>query len=136
MNPDKKKKQQKGALATGRLVTGIISIVLFALISFQSCAAGLSNALEQNNATSGTAGLLLAFVYLIAGIIGVATRGSAGAAGPAVCSVFYFIDAALTIGTGSSFGDLPVCGFIACAFGIVYAAAAVKTKKMTNKERY
>nr|WP_264472805.1 hypothetical protein [Extibacter muris] len=71
------------------MVTGIISIVLFALISFQSCAAGLSNALEQNNATSGTAGLLLAFIYLIAGII-------------------------------------------ACAFGIVYAAAAVRTKKNNN----
>lgn len=129
MNPDKKKKQQKGALATGRLVTGIISIVLFALISFQSCAAGLSNTLEQNNATSGTAGLLLAFVYLIAGIIGTATRNSASAGGPAACCVFYFIGAALTIGTGSSFGDLPVWGFIACAFGIVYVIAAVKTKK-------
>lgn len=132
MNPDKRQQKPKGALSTVRLVTGIISIVLFALVSLQSCAAGLSNALEENNAASGTAGLLLAFIFLIAGITGVATRNFAGAGAPAVCCVFYFIGAALTKGSGSTFGDLPIWGFIACAFGIIYVVAAVKTKKNNN----
>ena len=49
-------------------------MVLFALISFQSCAAGLGNALSDSGEVSGSAGMLLAFCMLIAGIVGVATR--------------------------------------------------------------
>ena len=38
----------KQPLSTFRLVAGIITIVLSVLVTFQSCAAGLSNALEEN----------------------------------------------------------------------------------------
>lgn len=31
-----------------KLVSGILSIILFVFVSFQSCAAGVSNALEAN----------------------------------------------------------------------------------------
>ena len=46
-------------MKTAKLVIGIVSIVLFVFIAFQSCAAGMSNALEANGEMSGTAGLLL-----------------------------------------------------------------------------
>ena len=35
-----------------RLVSGILSIILCVLVAFQSCAAGLSNALEENGEVS------------------------------------------------------------------------------------
>ena len=35
-------------MKTWKLVSGILSIVLFVLVTFQSCAAGLSNALQEN----------------------------------------------------------------------------------------
>lgn len=35
-------------MKNGKLVIGIISIVLFVLVGMQSCAAGLSNALSSN----------------------------------------------------------------------------------------
>ena len=50
-------------------VIGIISIVLFFIVGFQSCAAGLGNAIQNNNEASGSAGIILAFFMLIAGII-------------------------------------------------------------------
>ena len=39
-----------------KLVSGILSIILFVFVSFQSCAAGVSNALEANGEASGSAG--------------------------------------------------------------------------------
>ena len=38
---------------------GIISIVLFFVVGFQSCAAGLGNALSNNGEVSGSAGIIL-----------------------------------------------------------------------------
>ena len=35
-------------MKTWKLVSGIISIVLFAFVMFQSCAAGISNSLAEN----------------------------------------------------------------------------------------
>ena len=47
-------------MKTAKLVIGIISMVLFVLVAFQSCAAGLGNALADNGEVSGTSGMLLA----------------------------------------------------------------------------
>ena len=76
-------------MKTAKLVIGIISMVLFVLVAFQSCAAGLGNALADNGEVSGTSGMLLAFCMLIAGIVGVATRKSKG--GGIVAGVFYLV---------------------------------------------
>ena len=65
-------------MKTAKLVIGIISMVLFVLVAFQSCAAGLGNALADNGEVSGTSGMLLAFCMLIAGIVVVASRKSKG----------------------------------------------------------
>ena len=45
-------------MKTAKLVIGIISMVLFVLVAFQSCAAGLGNALADNGEVSGTSGML------------------------------------------------------------------------------
>lgn len=46
-----------------KLVSGILSIILFVFVSFQSCAAGVSNALEANGEASGSAGIIVANSY-------------------------------------------------------------------------
>ena len=68
--------KHKGYWSTGRLTIGIVSILLFIFITFQSCAAGLGNALMENGASSGTQGVFTALCYLIAGIVGIASRNS------------------------------------------------------------
>ena len=56
-----------------RLVSGILSIVSFFIITFQSCAAGLLNAVEKNNNdTSAAGGIIVAIGLLVAGIVATA----------------------------------------------------------------
>ena len=52
-------------MKTWKLVSGILSIVLFFMVAFQSCAAGISNSLSETGEVSGSAGkapLLLCFL--------------------------------------------------------------------------
>ena len=105
---------------TGRLVVGIISIVPFVLVSFQSCAAGISNTLSANGATSGTSGFILAVFMLTAGIVGICTKNTTSKVGPIVCTVFYWLGSLVTIGTGSTYGDLPIWGGLSFIFGLIF----------------
>ena len=103
-------------------------MVLFLFIAFQSCAAGFSNALAENDATSGSAGLFTAIMFLAAGIVGVCTRNAKGMVGPIITAVLYFIGTIFTIGTGATYGDLPIWGGLSAIFGAVFVFCAIKTK--------
>lgn len=59
-----------------KLVSGILSIILFVLVALQSCAAGVANTLEGNGEVSGSAGFLVAVFMLAGGIVSIATRKS------------------------------------------------------------
>ena len=66
-------------MKTWKLVSGILSIVLFFMVAFQSCAAGLSNSLSETGEVSGSAGIIVAIMLLAGGIVSIATRkGSKG----------------------------------------------------------
>ena len=51
-------------MKTWKLVSGILSIILFVIVTFQSCAAGVANSLEANGETSGAAGVFEAILML------------------------------------------------------------------------
>ena len=93
-------------MKTVKLIIGIISIVLFGIIVFQSCAAGIGNALEDNGETSGSSGVFVAICMLIAGIVGIATRK--GIAGGFVSGGFYAVAGIIGISNYGSFGDLMI----------------------------
>ncbi|MDD7316939.1 MAG: hypothetical protein PUG55_05895, partial [Bacillales bacterium] len=61
-----------------RMVCGIICCCLFLVIVFQSCAAGIGNALADSGEVSGSAGFITAVLMLVAGIISIAGRKSKG----------------------------------------------------------
>ncbi|MDD6293363.1 MAG: hypothetical protein SOV90_09660 [Lachnospiraceae bacterium] len=135
-NPDKKDaknvivvEKTKGVWSAGRLTIGIISILLFVFIAFQSCAVGLSKSLEENGESTGSIGLFVAIFILVAGIVGICTRNSKSKVGAIITTVFYWLGAILTIGTGDTYGDLPIWGVISFIFGLVFLIAAIKTKK-------
>lgn len=104
-------------------------MVLFAVVSFQSCAVGLGNALTNNGEASGSFGFLSALSMLVAGIIAVATRRSAGKGGPitacAFCWIVFFFS---RIGAGS-YSDLRVWGYLSFAFGCFFLFSGMRTKK-------
>ena len=113
-------------MKTSRTVIGIISIVLFIIIIFQSCAVGLGNALSENGDISGSAGLLLSFFMLIAGIIGLATRKSKGGAITSGC--FYLLGGLIGYANVGNFSDLKLWSLLSIFFGTVFMITAFKQK--------
>lgn len=120
-------------MKTTKLVLGIISIVLFFLVSFQSCAAGLGNALTDSGEVSGTAGILLAFCMLIAGIVGICTRKSKG--GGIVAGIFYLLGGLLGITNYGSFSDLAIWSVLCLVFGIVFILGSLRMKKAEKSDK-
>ena len=114
---------------TGKLVLGIISMVLFVIVTFQSCAAGLGNALADNGEVSGSFGFLVALNLLVSGIIAVAARKSVKKAPMIIAAVLTWLNYFYAKMFGGSYSDLVVWGFISFAFGVVYLFSAMRTKK-------
>ncbi|MBE7050023.1 MAG: hypothetical protein E7394_04545 [Ruminococcaceae bacterium] len=114
-------------MKTAKMIIGIISMVLFIIIAFQSCAAGIGNTLTDNGEVSGSAGTMLAFCMLIAGIVGVAGRKSKGASITAGC--FYLIGGLLGISNVGSFADLMIWSVLSLIFAAVFIIAGIMHKK-------
>lgn len=114
-------------MKVSRLVIGIISIVLFLLIAFQSCAAGISNTLEDNGEVSGTAGLMLALCMLIAGIVGICCRKLK--IGTFVAGGFYAVGGLLGIANVGSYSDLKIWSVLSFIFAAVFIVTAILQKE-------
>lgn len=94
-------------MKTWKLVSGIISIILFLIVMFQSCAAGLVNAIEENGESSGSAGLLVSIMMLAGGIVSIATR-KGGKGGNIALIVLFGIAALVGFTMAGSFADLAI----------------------------
>lgn len=107
-----------------KLVSGILSIVLVLFVLFQSCAAGLGNALEANGEVGGSAGVLLAILMLAGGIVSIATRNSVKKGGSIALIVLFGIAAVTGFAGAGSYGDLYIwAGW--CALCAVLAIVAL-----------
>ena len=110
-----------------KLVSGILSIILFVFVSFQSCAAGVSNALEANGEASGSAGILM----LAGGIVSIATRKSLGKGGNIALIVLFGLAAIIGFAGYGSFSDLAIwAGW--CLINAVLAVVALVMAKKNN----
>ncbi len=116
-------------MKVAKLVSGILSIVLALLVMFQSCAAGISNALEENGEIGGTGGLLVAICLIVAGIVGMATRNGEGKGASIVTAVFYGLGALVGYVTAESYADLNIWATVFLIFAVIYIIAAIKAKK-------
>lgn len=107
-----------------KLVSGIISIVLFVFVMFQSCAAGLVNAVEANGGTSGSVGVFVGLLMLAGGIVSIATRSSEKNGGN-IALIILFGLAALSGFTGyGNYGDLVIWS-VWCLINAVLAVIAM-----------
>lgn len=120
-------------MKTARLTIGIISMVLFLFIMFQSCAASVGEALTGDEGGGSSSGVLVALFMLIAGIIGVCARK--GVTGAYVSAGFYALAGIIGISSiGSIFADLVIWGVVSLAFAAVFVFAGIKTKKAMQAE--
>lgn len=114
-----------------KLVSGILSMILFVFVTFQSCAAGVSNALEENGEVSGSAGIFVAVFMLAGGIVSVATRNAKGKGGNIALIILFGLAALIGFTNYGSFSDLAIwSGW--CVINAVLAVVAIITGKKKN----
>lgn len=111
-----------------KLVSGILSIVLFAFVAFQSCAAGVANTLEENGEVGGSGGIILAILMLAGGIVSIATR-KGGKGGNIALIVLFGLGALLGFTTAGSFSDLYIWSAWCAINAVIAVIALVKGKK-------
>ena len=114
---------------TAKLVLGILSMVLFIIILFQSCAAGIGNALANNGEISGSAGFIAALNLLTAGIILVAARKSIKKTPMIICAILLWLNYFYAKMFGGSYGDLVIWGFLSYVLGVFCLFSAMHSKK-------
>ncbi len=118
-------------MKAAKLIIGIISIVLFGLITFQSCAAGFLDILADTGEASGATGMFAAICYLIAGIIGIVTRN--GIAGGFVAGAFYAVGGIIGITNYGIYGDLIIWSILSFIFALVFIIGGIASKGAMKK---
>ncbi len=111
-----------------KLVSGILSIILFVFVSFQSCAAGLSNSLSNNGEISGSAGIIVAVMLLAGGIVSIATRNMQGKGGDIALIVLFVIGALIGFTMAGSYSDLYIWAGWCLICAIIAVADMVRRK--------
>lgn len=111
---------QRNALYTPRLIINILSLVLFVLILFQSCAVGVANTFIDEGSESGSAGAFLAFCMLIAGIVGICTRYSTKNTGRYITGGLYALGGFVGLGDVGLYEDLVLWSILSFLFAICF----------------
>lgn len=120
-------------MKTWKLVSGILSIVLFVLVSFQSCAVGIGNTLQDNGEIGGSAGILVSIMLLAGGIVSIATR-KGGKGGNIALIVLFGIGALCGFTMGGSYSDLSIwAGW--CLICTILAIVALVKKPKDKSEK-
>jgi Ca2+/Na+ antiporter len=120
-------------MKTWKLVSGILSIILFVIVTFQSCAAGVVNTVEGNGDVSGTAGMLVAILMLTGGIVSIATRKSKKNGGNIALIILFGL---ATIVGYSNYGIFTNLIFWStwCLINAFFAVLALFTKKKKKND--
>ena len=117
-----------------KLVSGILSCVLFLIVSLQSCAAGLSNALQENGETSGTSGVMVAVLMLTGGIVSIATRNSVKKGGNIALIILFGLAALIGFSSYGSYSDLAVwAAWCLINAGLAVVAMITGSKQVEKK---
>ena len=116
-------------MKVAKLVLGILTILLSLIVTLQSCAAGVSNALQENGSSSGSAGLFVSMLMLSGAIVMIATRNSKGKGGSVACVIVFGLAALLAYPNSGTYGDLVVWGTICVILAVINLIAAVIVKK-------
>ena len=115
-------------MKTWKLVSGILSMILFVVVAFQSCAAGIVNTMEANGEVSGSGGIIVAIMMLAGGIVSTATRKSEGNGGNIALIVLFGIGTITGFALAGSFSDLNVWATW-CLVNVILAVIAIRKKK-------
>ncbi|MBE5875453.1 MAG: hypothetical protein E7290_01045 [Lachnospiraceae bacterium] len=119
-------------MKTWKLVSGILSIILFVIVTFQSCAAGILNTIEANGEVSGSAGVIVASFMLAGGIVSVATRNSVRNGGNIALIILFGLATLIGFSNYGSFSDLAIWSGWCLINAILAVIAIIKGKKTVS----
>ncbi|WP_343348547.1 hypothetical protein [Terrisporobacter petrolearius] len=108
-------------------VIGIFSIVISGFIGLQSVLVGLGNVFFSPTESSGTAGIMLSIIFLLAGILTLASRDSKGVLITSI--VFYILGAVIGLCNFGSFADLQIYSILSLIFGGILIFKVTDKKK-------
>ena len=128
------KPQFKPFWKVGRLVAGIVSIVLFGLMAFNLYHTGVINTLINYGHINNYSGLILAASMLIGGIVGAATCGSRKKIGCIISSVIYAVGAVFGgLNWTISYMDGKIATIVLAVFALFYLFCAIKNPNKKTK---
>lgn len=117
-----------------KLIAGIICIVLSVFVVFQSCAAGMFNALSDNGEVSGVGGLFAAVMMLTGGIVMIATRNKSGKGGSIGAAVVFLLGALIGFALAGSYSDLKIWSGLMVVLAVINLASLFGRKKELPEE--
>ncbi len=121
-------------MKTWKLVSGILSIIIFLIVEFQSCAAGTVNALENNGGISGSVGFLCGILILAGGIVSIAVRKSKGKGGNIALIVLFGLAALIGFAGYGNYSDLMIWSAWALINAVLAIVSIVLNKKETDQD--
>ena len=117
-------------MKTTKLILGILTIVISCFVLFQSCSAGVANALSENGESSGSGGALVSLLMLAGGITMIASRKNSAKGGSIAGVIIFGISALIGFASaGTVFKDLIVWAVLCVILAIVNFIAIFCCKK-------
>ncbi len=113
-------------MRTWKLVSGILSIIFCLAVLIQSCAAGMGNILQENGEVGGSAGFIVAIMFLAGGIVSIASRNSVGKGGNIAIIVLYGLGALIGFLLAGSFSNLIFWAFWCLICAVLAIVAIIK----------
>lgn len=121
-------------MKTAKLVTGILCMVFTIMVLFQSCAAGIVDAIEDSGGTSGAGGALVGFLMLSGGIVQVVTRNSVKNGGSVSAVIIFFLAALIGFSNAGTYADLNIWSAWCVVLGILNVISIFTNKKEKKTE--
>lgn len=112
-----------------RLIIGIVTIMLFVFVAFQSCGA-YATVKSSNGIGIGNIGIIISFVALIAALICINTRDAYS--GAFISAVFYALAGFLGLFNFTNHKIDFVYGFMFIMFSIFSVLIGIKQKNASN----
>ncbi len=117
-------------MKTLKLILGIVSIALAALVGYQSSLL-VELGLWLGDTAPGLAGIFLAACMLAAGIVSLAVKK--GAVGGFIATALYFVGGIFGIANSETFPDLQLYSILAFIIGALILIATISLRKKAKK---
>ena len=97
------------------------------MVTFQSCAAGVVNTIEDEGGVSGSVGMLVAILLLAGGIVSIATRKSEGKGGNIALLILFGFAALFGYAGHGNYTDLVIWATWCLINAVLAIVALVKS---------